>query len=79
MATWVDRQHEKESWRAVGPSQCYSASCVELGRMVVDSLDALFDLGLPLPVEVLALHMEGMDGVMQRYVRWGPSVCAVWR
>jgi hypothetical protein len=36
---------------------------------VTESLDALFDLGLPLPLEVVALHMEGVDGVMQRYVK----------
>lgn len=46
--------------------QPHSASARELRRIVMESLDALFELGLPLPAAVVGMHMEGVDGMMQR-------------
>jgi hypothetical protein len=46
--------------------QPHSASARELRRIVMESLDALFDLGLPLPASIVGMHMEGIDGMMQR-------------
>ena len=46
--------------------QPHSASARELRRIVMESLDALVELGLPLPAAVVGMHMEGVDGMMQR-------------
>lgn len=45
------------------PLQPYSQSARELRRMVLESLDALFGFGIPLPAEAVAVHLEAMEGV----------------
>lgn len=52
----------------VGCSQPHSASARELRRIVMESLEALFDLGLPLPAAIVSMHMEGIDTMMHRLV-----------
>jgi hypothetical protein len=32
----------------------------------MESLDALFELGLPLPASIVGMHMEGINSMMQR-------------
>jgi hypothetical protein len=48
--------------------QPHSQSARELRRMVLESLDALFGMGIPLPAEAVAMHLEAMEGV---FSRWG--------
>ncbi|WIA21715.1 hypothetical protein OEZ85_000881 [Tetradesmus obliquus] len=79
---WVARQLQQESWQPLAPGQPHSASARELRRIVMESLDALFELGLPLPAAVVGMHMEGVDGMMQRYLagileRLGPWAALV--
>ena len=64
----VARALEREDWRPLGAGQPHGVSAREVRRIVLESLDALFGLGLPLPAEVVAMHMEGVDGVLHRYV-----------
>ena len=60
---WVRRAFEKEDWRPLGDEQPHSQSARELRRMVLESLDALFGFGIPLPAEAVAAHLEAMEGV----------------
>jgi hypothetical protein len=46
--------------------QGYSNSAHELRRMVVDSLDVLFAMELPVPTEILSMHMEGIEAVLDK-------------
>lgn len=34
----------------------------------MESLEALFDLGLPLPAVIVSMHMEGIDNMLHRSV-----------
>lgn len=34
--------------------------------MVVDSLDVLFAMELPVPTEILSMHMEGIEAVLDK-------------
>jgi hypothetical protein len=40
---------------------------VELLKMVEETLDALFEMMLPVPLEMVRSLVEGIDTVMQRY------------
>jgi hypothetical protein len=39
--------------------------------MVLESLDALFGMGIPLPAEAVAMHLEAMEGVFSRWAGVG--------
>lgn len=43
-------------------------SCVELLKAVEEALDALFEMHLPIPLEMVRSLVEGMDSVLQRYI-----------
>lgn len=64
--TWVDRQLQSEDWRPLGAEQPHSSSARELRRIALESLEALFGLGLPLPPAVVRQHMDGIAGMMTR-------------
>ncbi|KAI8470006.1 MAG: hypothetical protein J3K34DRAFT_521690 [Monoraphidium minutum] len=66
---WVRRQLEQEDWKPLGVNQPHSQSARELRRMVLDSLDALFGMGIPLPAESVAMHLEALDGVFASYLK----------
>lgn len=68
---WVKRQLETENWKAVSETsrQFHSRSATETQRIITESLDALFDMDIPLPPAIVSMHMEGIDNVVQRYVR----------
>jgi hypothetical protein len=36
--------------------------------MVLESLDALFGMGIPLPAEAVAMHLEALEGVFAGWV-----------
>jgi hypothetical protein len=42
--------------------------------MVLESLDALFGMNIPLPAESVAMHLEAMEGV---FARWGGACTCV--
>lgn len=50
------------------PSTAHSASAAEVGRMCEEALDALYGLGVPLPYEVVAGLLAGMDAILRRRV-----------
>ncbi|KIY93014.1 hypothetical protein MNEG_14949 [Monoraphidium neglectum] len=66
---WVGRQLEREDWKPLGAEQPHSASARELRRMVLESLDALFGMGIPLPAEAVAMHLEALEGVFAGYLK----------
>eukprot|EP00775_Hariotina_reticulata_P003791 gene3791-4049_t len=80
--TWVDRQLQQEDWKPLGTQQftfpaslamnvaliAHSASAREVRRIVMESLDALFGLDLPLPESIVRMHMEGIDNIMHRWL-----------
>jgi hypothetical protein len=46
--------------------QFHSASARELRRIAMESLEALFGLGLPLPAGTVRQYMQGIAGMMTR-------------
>ena len=51
-------------------------SAVELVKIVRETLEALFDLHLGIPEEVVAAAGQGLDSFLQRWVTFPPSVPA---
>ena len=50
-------------------SRASDRSAVELVKIVRETLEALFDLHLGIPEEVVAAAGEGLDGFLQRSAR----------
>eukprot|EP00878_Enallax_costatus_P006953 GHUV01007287.1.p1 GENE.GHUV01007287.1~~GHUV01007287.1.p1 ORF type:complete len:760 (+),score=222.01 GHUV01007287.1:879-3158(+) len=78
-SVWVDRQLQQENWEPLGDRQPHSGSARELRRIVMESLEALFDLGLPLPAAIVSMHMEGIDNMMHRYLQGIVSRLGSWQ
>lgn len=43
-------------------------SAVEVAKLIHDAIEALFDMDLPLPPEIMNMLMEGIDSGLQRQV-----------
>lgn len=68
--TWVARQLETEAWRPLGQGQPHASSARETRRLLLESLDALFAMAVPLPAPVVAAHLEGAQAALSRYARF---------
>eukprot|EP00798_Chlamydomonas_sp_ICE-L_P003064 gene3064-13083_t len=67
METWVKRQLQTETWRAVSPGrEGYATFAVEVSKLMLDAVDTLFDMALPIPKAVVVLLLEGIDGRLQK-------------
>ncbi|GLC35244.1 hypothetical protein PLESTB_000585900 [Pleodorina starrii] len=72
MGTWTARALQTEKWKSLGsvPDASHTASAAEVSRMTVEALDALYGMDVPMPPEVPAALLEGVDGVMRKYVTY---------
>ncbi|CAK0780416.1 hypothetical protein CVIRNUC_005046 [Coccomyxa viridis] len=65
---WMQRLMSDEAWKPVTKPQGCARSCVETMKIADETLDALFDMELPLPRPVVRSLAEGIDTVLQKYV-----------
>ncbi|CAL8468909.1 g8450 [Coccomyxa elongata] len=68
LQAWTQRLMAAEDWKPVTQPRGCSRSCVEMLKMAEESLDALFAMKLPVPLDVARSLVEGIDTVLQRYV-----------
>ncbi|KXZ50525.1 hypothetical protein GPECTOR_16g700 [Gonium pectorale] len=70
MNTWAARALQTEKWKPLGstPEASHCQSAADVSRMTLEALDALYGMDVPLPREVPAALLEGIDGVLRRYV-----------
>ncbi|KAG2429494.1 hypothetical protein HXX76_010730 [Chlamydomonas incerta] len=70
MTTWAARALSTEKWKALGsgPEAAHTGSAAEVARMTSEALDALYGMDVPMPPGVLEALMEGVDGVLRKYV-----------
>ncbi|EIE26922.1 DUF810-domain-containing protein [Coccomyxa subellipsoidea C-169] len=68
LQSWTQRLMAAEEWRPVTQPRGCSRSCVEMLKMAEDSVDALFAMRVPVPLDVARSLVEGIDSILQRYV-----------
>ncbi|KAL4437302.1 hypothetical protein ABPG75_004441 [Micractinium tetrahymenae] len=65
---WMDRILAGEDWSRVSKQRAHgSRSVVETIKIVTETLEALFDMRLPIPAGVVRCLTEGVDLAMQKY------------
>ncbi|KAF5831144.1 hypothetical protein DUNSADRAFT_13524 [Dunaliella salina] len=71
--TWVTRQLQQEKWVAVNGQDGCAQSAVEALKLVEESLESLYSLGLPLHFEgglgALDIMMSGIDSAMENFAQ----------
>jgi len=71
--TWVTRQLQQEKWVAINGQDGCAQSAVEVLKLVEESLDSLYSLGLPLHFEgglgALDIMMNGIDSAMENFAQ----------
>ncbi|KAG2498655.1 hypothetical protein HYH03_003401 [Edaphochlamys debaryana] len=72
MGTWVTRALSTEKWKPLGagPDASHAPSAVEVYRMTNEALEALYGMDVPMPPEVPAALLNGIDGVYRKYVTY---------
>ncbi|GLI66323.1 hypothetical protein VaNZ11_010102 [Volvox africanus] len=70
MTTWTARALQTEKWKPMGsgPDAAHTSSAIEVSRMTMEALDALYGMDVPMPSEVPQALLEGIDAVMRKYV-----------
>ncbi|EFJ47368.1 hypothetical protein VOLCADRAFT_92175 [Volvox carteri f. nagariensis] len=68
--TWTARALQTEKWKSMGsaPDGAHTASAAEVSCMTTEALDALYGMDVPMPSEVPQALLEGIDGVLCKYV-----------
>lgn len=65
---WQSRIMAQEDWKRLNKQRSGGArSVVETIKIVTETLEALFDMRLPVPAGVVRALAEGLDGAMQLY------------
>ncbi len=70
MYGWLDRIMAEEDWSPVVQQRgATSRSAVEVLKVMDDSVDTLFGMGLAVPASVVNALVDGMDAVLQKYCK----------
>ncbi|XP_059459874.1 protein unc-13 homolog [Corylus avellana] len=72
---WVDRNLQQEVWNPQGNQEGYAPSAVEVLRTLDETLDAFFQLPIPMHPALLPDLMAGLDRCLQHYVTKAKSGC----
>lgn len=72
---WVDRNLQQEVWNPQANQEGYAPSAVEVLRMVDETLDAYFQLPIPMHPALLPDLMAGLDRCLQYYITKAKSGC----
>ncbi|KAK9849672.1 hypothetical protein WJX84_011250, partial [Apatococcus fuscideae] len=69
LGAWTSRILESESWQPISPSRLLSRSAVEIIKIATETVEGLFAMQLPLPVDLVRCLTEGIDSILQRYAK----------
>lgn len=72
---WVNRNLQQEVWNSQANQEGFAPSAVEVLRLIDETLDAYFQLPIPMHPAVLPDLMSGLDGCLQYYVTKAKSGC----
>ncbi|KAK3023129.1 hypothetical protein RJ639_043968 [Escallonia herrerae] len=72
---WVDRNLQQEVWNPRANQEAYAPSAVEVLRIVDETLDAFFQLPIPMHPALLPDLMACLDRCVQYYVTKAKSGC----
>ncbi|KAF9681103.1 hypothetical protein SADUNF_Sadunf06G0190700 [Salix dunnii] len=72
---WVDRNLQQEVWNPQANQEGYAPSAVEVLRIVDETLDAYFQLPIPMHPALLPDLMTGLDKCLQYYATKAKSGC----
>ncbi|XP_058222177.1 protein unc-13 homolog [Rhododendron vialii] len=72
---WVDRNLQQEVWNPQAIQEGYAPSAVDVLRMVDETLDAYFQLPIPMHPALLPDLMAGLDRCLQYYITKAKSGC----
>ncbi|KAI4376960.1 hypothetical protein MLD38_014661 [Melastoma candidum] len=72
---WVDRNLQQEVWLPQASSEAYAPSAIEVLRIIDETLDAFFQLPIPMHPALLPDLMTGLDKCLQLYVNKTKSGC----
>ncbi|XP_061369584.1 protein unc-13 homolog isoform X2 [Gastrolobium bilobum] len=72
---WVDRNLQQELWNSQANQEGYAPSAVEVLRIINETLDAFFQLPIPMHPALLPEVMNGLDRCLQYYVAKSKSGC----
>ncbi|KAL6296368.1 hypothetical protein ACE6H2_004510 [Prunus campanulata] len=75
MKEWVDRNLQQEVWNPQVNEEGYAPSAVEVLRILDETLDAFFQLPIPMHPALLPDLMVGLDRCLQYYVTKAKSGC----
>ncbi|CAH9064747.1 unnamed protein product [Cuscuta epithymum] len=72
---WVDRCLQQEGWSPPANEEGYALSVIELLRIMDETLDAFFQLPIPMHPSLLPDLMAGIDRCLEYYVTKTKSGC----
>ncbi|KAK7352885.1 hypothetical protein VNO80_18316 [Phaseolus coccineus] len=72
---WVDRNLQQEVWSPQANQEGYAPSAVDVLRIINETLDAFFQLPIPMHPAMLPEVMNGLDKCLQYYVIKAKSGC----
>ncbi|XP_055820529.1 protein unc-13 homolog [Solanum dulcamara] len=72
---WVDRNLQQEVWNPQANEGGFAPSAVEVLRIIDETLDAFFQLPIPMHPALLPDLMNGLDRCLQYYVSKAKSGC----
>ncbi|KAL6980100.1 hypothetical protein U1Q18_021749 [Sarracenia purpurea var. burkii] len=72
---WVDRNLQQEVWNPQANQEGYAPSAMEVLRIIDETLDAYFQLPIPMHPALLPDLMAGLDRCLQYYITKAKSGC----
>ncbi|KAK1312497.1 hypothetical protein QJS10_CPA07g00841 [Acorus calamus] len=72
---WVDRNLQQEAWNPNANKENIAPSCVEVLRVIDETLDAFFQLPIPMHPALLPDLAIGIDRSLQSYISKAKSGC----
>lgn len=72
---WIDRNLQQEVWNPMANKESFAPSSVEVLRMADETLDAFFQLPIPMHHALLPDLMVGLDRSLQQYISKAKSGC----
>ncbi|XP_068636410.1 protein unc-13 homolog isoform X1 [Aristolochia californica] len=72
---WIDRNLQQEAWNARAHKENFAPSCVEVLRLIDETLNAFFQLPIPMHQALLPDLVTGLDRGLQHYIFKAKSGC----
>ncbi|XXG48107.1 hypothetical protein AAC387_Pa02g2635 [Persea americana] len=72
---WIDRNLQQEVWNPRANKENFAPSAVEVLRLADETLDAFFQLPIPMHAALLPDLMIGLDRSLQQYISKAKSGC----